>query len=125
MKQIIRGIITFKKQHNAPQKKDIISEIKVYVAEHYNEQISLAELATRFYINPYYLSQIFKQKTGENYLNFLTQTRIGKAKELLENTDLKVYEICRMVGYSDAQHFSRMFEKITGCKPKEYRKNLV
>ncbi|MCZ4152102.1 hypothetical protein BZG21_47830, partial [Escherichia coli] len=43
---------------------------------------------------------------------------------LLENTDLKIYEICHKVGYSDAQHFARMFEKLTGCKPREYRKNL-
>ncbi|MHA6533489.1 response regulator [Paenibacillus sp. BAC0078] len=124
MNQVIRGIIAFKKKHNIPHKKDMISEIKEYVSKHYNEQISLADLAARFFINPYYLSQIFKQKTGDTYLNFLTQIRIGKAKELLETTDLKMYEICQMVGYSDPQHFSRMFEKIAGCKPKEYRKNL-
>ncbi|CQR57820.1 response regulator transcription factor [Paenibacillus riograndensis] len=124
MIQVIRGIINFKVEHNLSQKKDIISEIKLYVSKHFNEQISLADLAARFFISPYYLSQLFKRKTGDNYLNFLTQMRIDKAKELLENTDLKVYEICRMVGYLDAQHFSRMFEKLAGCKPREYRKNL-
>lgn len=58
-------------------------------------------------------------------MNFLTQLRIDKAKELLENTDLKVYEICQMVGYSDTQHFSRMFEKLTGSKPRDFRKNTL
>lgn len=124
MNQVIGGIIAFKKSHNVPHKQDMISEIKEYVSKHYNEQISLADLASRFFINPYYLSQIFKQKTGDTYLNFLTNIRIAKAKELLETTDLKMYEICQMVGYSDPQHFSRMFEKTAGCKPKEYRKNL-
>lgn len=124
MVQVIRGIIAFKLEHHIPKKKDMISEIKGYVTDHYNEPISLAEVAARFFINPYYLSQYFKQKTGETYLNFLTRIRISKAKELLEGTDLKIYEICHEVGYSDPQHFARMFEKLTGCKPREYRKKL-
>ncbi|WP_270620295.1 helix-turn-helix domain-containing protein [Paenibacillus macerans] len=56
-------------------------------------------------------------------MNFLAQVRIGKAKELLERTDLKVYEICERVGYSDTQYFARLFEKLTGLRPSEYRKS--
>jgi two-component system response regulator YesN len=122
MIEVIKGIICFKLEHHIPKKKDVIAEIKEYVTEHYDEAISLAELSARFFINPYYLSQLFKQKTGDTYLNFLAQVRINKAKELLEKTDLKVYEICKTVGYSDAQHFARLFEKLTGCKPSEYRR---
>nr|WP_276322123.1 helix-turn-helix domain-containing protein [Paenibacillus thalictri] len=123
MLQMIKGIIVFKLEHHITKKKDVITEIKDYVTEHYADAISLTELSTRFFINPYYLSQLFKQKTGVTYLTFLTQTRINKSKELLEKTDLKVYEICQMVGYSDPQHFARLFEKLTGCKPSEYRRN--
>jgi two-component system, response regulator YesN len=125
MIKVFEGIISFKQEHNIPKKKDIIAEIKEYVKEHYNEQISLADLSDRFFINPYYLSQLFKQKTGDTYLNYLAQTRINKSKELLEKSDMKVYEICQMVGYSDTQHFARLFEKLVGCKPSEYRKNLT
>ncbi|MET3547064.1 two-component system response regulator YesN [Paenibacillus favisporus] len=124
MVQVIRGMIAFKVEHHVPKKKDMITEIKEYVTTHYNEPISLADLASRFFISPYYLSQFFKQKTGDTYLNFLTQIRMNKAKELLERTDLKVYEVCQRVGYSDPQHFARMFEKVAGCKPRDYRKNL-
>jgi two-component system response regulator YesN len=123
MLQMIKGIIAFKLEHNISKKKDVIAEIKDYVSQHFAESISLAELSARFFINPYYLSQLFKQKTGDTYLTFLAQTRINKSKELLEKTDLKVYEICQMVGYSDTQYFARLFEKLTGCKPSEYRKN--
>lgn len=123
MIQVIRGIIAFKLEHHIPKKKDIIAEIREYISEHYREPIGLAELSERFFINPYYLSQLFKQKTGDTYLSYLAQIRIGKAKELLEKTDLKVYEVCQMVGYSDTQHFARLFEKLTGAKPSEYRKN--
>ncbi|MBY0215307.1 response regulator [Paenibacillus illinoisensis] len=125
MVEVISGIIEFLLEQRTPKKKDMISEIKEYVTDHYDESISLAELAARFYMNPFYLSQYFKQKTGETYLNFLTHIRISKAKEMLEQTDLKVYEICHKVGYSDAQHFSRMFEKWTGFKPRDYRKSLA
>ncbi|TVY07912.1 response regulator [Paenibacillus cremeus] len=124
MIQVIRRMIAFKLEHNIPKKKDMITQIKDYLSKHYNESISLAELAARFFISPYYLSQFFKQKTGDTYVNYLAQLRIGKAKELLEKTDLKVYEICQLVGYSDTQHFARLFEKLTGCKPSEYRRNL-
>ncbi|MFS0724297.1 helix-turn-helix domain-containing protein [Paenibacillus sp. 1P07SE] len=124
MIQAIRRILQFKEEHHVPKKKDIIAEVKEYVNAHYNEQITLAELSARFFISPYYLSQFFKQKTGETYVNYLTRIRINKAQELLEKTDLKVYEICQLVGYSDGQHFARMFEKLTGCKPRDYRKNL-
>ncbi|MFC5447463.1 response regulator [Paenibacillus aestuarii] len=125
MIEVIQGIINFKLKHNMTKKKDVIAEIKKYVTEHYNESISLAELSTKFFINPYYLSQLFKQKTGDTYLNFLAQIRINKAKELLEKTDLKVYEICETVGYSDTPYFARQFEKLTGFKPSEYRKNAL
>ncbi|OPH50030.1 DNA-binding response regulator [Paenibacillus ferrarius] len=123
MLQMIKGIIAFKLEHNIMKKKDVIAEIKEYVSKHYADAISLAELSARFFINPYYLSQLFKQKTGDTYLTFLAQTRINKSKELLEKTDLKVYEICQMVGYSDPQYFAKLFEKLTGCKPSEYRRN--
>lgn len=121
MIHVIREIIALKQEQN--KKKDIISEIKEYVIEHYNESLSLAELSARFFLNPYYLSQLFKQKTGDTYLNFLAQIRINKSKELLVKTDLPMYEICHMVGYSDTQHFTRVFEKLTGVKPREYRKS--
>ncbi|GLX66326.1 response regulator [Paenibacillus glycanilyticus] len=124
MVQVIQEIIAFKLEHNIPKKKDIIAEIKDYVSTHYDEPISLADLAARFFISPYYLSQLFKQKTGDTYINYLAQCRIGKAKELLEKTDLKVYEICQKVGYSDKQYFARLFEKLTGSRPSDYRKNL-
>lgn len=104
------------------KKKDVISEIKQYVLEKYNSNVSLAELSNRFYFNLHYLSQLFKEKTGQTYLEYLTQVRIEKAKQLLLQSDYKVYEISQMVGYSDTTHFSKLFEKATGCKPSEYRK---
>ncbi|MBB6694843.1 helix-turn-helix domain-containing protein [Cohnella xylanilytica] len=122
MIQVMRGILAFKREHRIPKKKNLIAEVKEYVSKHYQESITLADLAARFYLSPIYLSQLFKQRTGDTYLNYVVQVRIDRAKELLENTDLKVYEICQKVGYSDTQHFARLFERLTGSKPSEYRK---
>ncbi len=117
----IDGIIS-QKLRSIPRKKDVIAEIKEYVAAHYAGNITLADLSARFFLNPYYLSQLFKEKTGDTYLSYLVGVRMAKAKELLEETDLKVYEICQTVGYSDTNHFSKLFEKQNGCTPSEYRK---
>ncbi|MDO3408937.1 response regulator [Saccharibacillus sp. CPCC 101409] len=125
MIEVIGSILAFKTKHRIPRKKDIIAEVKEYVLLHYGEAITLADLASRFFISPYYLSQLFKQKTGETYINFLGRVRVERAKELLEKTDLKVYEICAEVGYSDTQHFARLFEKLTGLKPSEYRRSRL
>ncbi|KRF02317.1 hypothetical protein ASG89_25060 [Paenibacillus sp. Soil766] len=120
--QATERIIEQKLTRSTPKKKDVISDIKEYVAVHYNSNITLADLSARFFINPYYLSQLFKEKTGDTYLSYLMGIRIKKAKELLEETDLKIYEICQMVGYADTNHFSKLFERMNGCTPTEYRK---
>lgn len=103
-------------------KKDTITEIKKYISDNFNKEIGLAEISSRFYMNPSYLSQLFKEKTGETFLNYIMKIRINKAKELLQNTDMKIYEICEYVGYSDTNYFSKLFEKLEGCRPSEYKK---
>jgi YesN/AraC family two-component response regulator len=107
---------------NIPVRSDIITEIKKFVIDNFNRDVSLTELSARFFMNPSYLSQLFKEKTGETYLNYVMKIRINKAAELIKNTDLKVYEICEMVGYTDTNYFSKLFVKIIGCSPSEYKK---
>ncbi|RKL64884.1 hypothetical protein CR203_23790 [Salipaludibacillus neizhouensis] len=104
------------------QERDVIFEIKKYVADNYHQNISLADLSARFYLNPHYLSQLFHEKTGQTYLNYLMRIRVNHAKELLDQTDMKIYEICEAVGYIDTTYFSRLFEKFVGCKPSAFRK---
>lgn len=107
-----------------PEKKDVIEEAKEYMNRNFTREISLNDISERFFINPYYFSQLFKKKTGETYQSYLTSLRISRAKKLLEETDLKIYEVCSMVGYSDTNHFNKVFERIAGIKPSEYKKNL-
>ena len=109
-------------KNTVPEKRDVIEEAKEYMCRNFNKNISLKELSERFFINPYYFSQLFKKKTGETYQNYLIKLRVDRAKKLLEETDLKIYEICELVGYTDINHFNKIFERVVGRKPSEYKK---
>lgn len=118
----VSGILELKRKENGNRNKDVVVRIKEYIQSHFSSEISLNEIAGKFYLNPYYLSQLFKKKTGMTYQNYVTMLRMEKAKQLLRE-NRKVYEVCEQVGYSDTAYFSRIFEKTVGCKPSEYRKS--
>lgn len=99
-----------------------LAEIKEYLDAHYTEKIVLEDLAERYYINKYYLTKIFKETYGSTISNYLIAMRITKAKQLLRFTDMTVDEVGSAVGMGDANYFSRMFRKVEGISPREYRK---
>lgn len=99
-----------------------LAEIKEYLDEHYTEKIVLDELSEKYYINKYYLTKIFKETYGSTISNYLIAMRITKAKQLLRFTDMTVDEVGSAVGMGDANYFSRMFRKVEGISPREYRK---
>lgn len=102
--------------------KGIIWDIKDFVEKHYDEELTLDLLAGKFFINACYLSQLFKKEFNCGFLDFLTRFRVEKAQRLLLQPELKVYEVGSMVGYSNQRYFSKVFEKLTGYTPNEYRK---
>ena len=93
-----------------------------YVQQHYHEPITLEQVceATGFSVS--YFSALFKKETGEGFVKYLTRVRISHAKELLQQTNLSVAEICARVGYNDIKHFTQMFKKETSLSPAQYRK---
>lgn len=106
---------------SAGSRRDLISEARDYIQGHYMQNITLNEISEHFYVNPYYFSQLFKKKTGTSYQKYLTELRMKRAEVLLRETDLKVYEICEQVGYTDTNYFSKLFERSTGRKPSAFR----
>lgn len=98
-----------------------IREIQIYMNQHLGENISLQNLAEQFYFHPNYLSRLFKEKTGENFSEYLTRIRVNKVKELLDSTDYKIVEICEMVGYDNPRYLSKVFKQYVGMTPREYR----
>lgn len=91
-----------------------------YVEEHYAEDFTLDTLADKVFLTRNYLSQIFKQATGENFNNFVTKVRMEKAKELMLSGHYKLYEISHKVGYKNTAYFSQLFKKYTGFIPSEF-----
>ncbi len=92
-----------------------------YLKEHYNEQVTLNEVARNIYVSTYYISRMFKKELGKNFVDYLNEIRIEKAKELLKDVQYKAYEIAEMVGIPDAHYFSKLFKKYVGVTPTEYR----
>lgn len=101
----------------------VIGETQRYIRENYSRDISLDDVSREANISPYYFSKLFKDSTGQNFIEYLTNIRIEKAKELLLTTESSMKEICLMVGYSDPNYFSRTFKKNVGVTPTEYKEN--
>lgn len=121
MHSIIKSAIDYIRSEREKRSKKRIEMVKLYINDHYNEQITLNDVADYVGLNSSYLSNLFKEEEGENFSDFLLNKRIGIAKSLLKNPKYKVYEIGIMVGYEDAVSFERAFKKKINMSPKEYR----
>lgn len=109
-------------QRKAAGKKQNLQMLKEYLDENYASKITLDMLAERFYINKFYLTRIFKEQFGESINGYLLQVRITKAKQGLRFTDKPIEEIAHECGMHDANYFSRIFKKVEGVTPGEYRR---
>lgn len=98
-----------------------IRETLHYIREHYNEELSLHDAARYVYRSPEYLSRLFKAETGEKFSTYLMIYRLEKARDLLRNTDLRIYEIADAVGYTTPSYFSKLYRKYIGETPEETR----
>lgn len=102
----------------------LIDTVKIYIDENYNKDISLEDVAKHVSLNPSYLSRFFKHHTNCKFIDYLSKLRVEKAKEMLQDNKIKVYEICDRVGYKNIQHFYKVFKNFTGYTPSEFRKHI-
>ncbi|SFC31649.1 AraC-type DNA-binding protein [Butyrivibrio sp. YAB3001] len=100
-------------------------EISSYIHNHYNEDISLDSLSEQFFISSSYLSREFKQITGFNLSNYIQLTRIKNAQYKLVSSNEKISAIASDCGFSSFSQFNRVFNKLTGTSPREYRQSAV
>jgi two-component system response regulator YesN len=100
---------------------ELVSKAKDYIQAHYDKQITLESICAHISISKNYFSSLFKKETGMNVWDYLTIVRIEYAKKLLANTTLKNYEISEQIGYENPSYFTKMFKKLTGVLPQEYR----
>ena len=102
---------------------DIIKTAKKYIDDNFAKDISLDDVSRKVNISPYYFSKIFKEEVGLSFIEYLTNIRIEKAKELLTESDMSMKEICGACGYTDPNYFSRSFKKNVGVTPTEYKES--
>jgi len=96
-----------------------------YIHEHYNEQVTLNEVAENIYVSTFYISRMFKKELGKSFVDYLNDVRIEKSKELLKDVRYKTYEVAEIVGIPDPHYFSKLFKKYSGMTPSEYRESLA
>ncbi|MCG1021532.1 response regulator transcription factor [Sutcliffiella horikoshii] len=102
-----------------------MEKIEEYLRANYQQDITLQEIADRFYLSREHISRKFKQEYHETITDYVTRIRMEKAKELLANPRSKIYEIAYHIGYHNEKYFSKVFKKFYGVTPNEYRTSLV
>jgi len=104
--------------------RQTVLQVKDYVDRHYFEDLSLNTLSKRFLAESSYLSKAFKLAVGDNLMLYIAKKRIERAKEYLKQDELSITEISQLVGYGDYAYFSRVFRKLTGASPREYKEGV-
>jgi len=104
--------------------KYLVNRALIYLKEHYAKNISLKTLSEELYISTWYLSKLLKKETGNNFIDILNNIRVEEAKKLLADPKYKIYEIAEVVGFSDVTYFYRLFKKLTGMTPMEYKNSI-
>ena len=112
-------------EHYEQLEADTIHQIKQYIMKHSHEDISLETLGRKVGLSPIYISKMFKEKLGINYIDFLTECRIEKAKKLMADPEKSLKEITFEVGYHEPNYFSKVFKKMVALSPTEYRKTVL
>lgn len=119
--ELPQQIIQLRAQKSQQEARPIL-EAKRYMQQHYQEALRLEDVSSVVGFNATYFSVLFKNETGQNFMDYLTELRINKSKELLCMDKLSVQDVAEQVGYRDLKYFSRLFKKITGVSPSDYRK---
>jgi YesN/AraC family two-component response regulator len=115
----INGI---KNRRSNREKNDAIEKIIQFIQQNYmHGDLSLNYLSDQFHLSVSHLSKMFKDYTGGNFIDYLMEIRIDKSKELLSGSSEKIRDIAESVGYTNVNSFTRIFKKITGLTPSEYR----
>ena len=103
----------------------VIAKARAFIDRNFNRELTLEEVSREVHVSPYYFSKLFKEQTGENFINYLTLRRVETAKQLLADGRLNIKNICTEVGYNDPNYFSRLFKRFEGVTPTEYREQML
>jgi two-component system response regulator YesN len=111
-------------QHHKRSFRLVIKKACDFAEKNYMQEISLSQIADFAGLSVSHFSALFKQHTGDSFVNYMNKFRIEKAKQLLLEPDLKIYHVADMVGFSSMPYFNRVFKNLIGLSPNEYRKGM-
>ncbi len=118
-------IFEIQKDEQKSRSDYIVAQVKQHIGRNIQKELSVYSLGEFVHLNPIYLSRLFKQSTGMNLSEYIINERIKEAKRLLENKEMKIHEIAQAVGCTSSNYFSRLFKKVTGITPQEYRSRMI
>ena len=122
---IDRVISLFERLECSTQESGIVSRVCKYVLDNIDEEISLKIVSDSLFMNKSHISEVFKQKTGISFIEYLTLVKMERARKLMTDGRLKTYEIAELLGFKDIEYFSKLFKKNTGLTPTEYRQSII
>ncbi|OPH46626.1 hypothetical protein BC351_14155 [Paenibacillus ferrarius] len=122
---IADSLAEYNGRKQAERTTDLIGRIRQYVNEFLNEELSLTKISELVHLSSPYLSRMYKQTTGQGLLEYVTEVRMNRSKQLLRTSDHKIQDIAALVGLDSAAYFTRLFKKETGVTPQEYRESTV
>lgn len=105
----------------AAMQSNAIRNAKIYIDEHLGDDVQLNTVANYVYLSPNYFSTYFKKETGKRFSEYVIERKLIKAKKLLWNRDMKIYEVAEQLGYDNPRYFSDFFKKHTGLTAKEFQ----
>lgn len=122
IKKVLDATLECRESVSRKRYSDLLKEAVSYIEHHYEEEdISLNQVAASVNISPSHFSTIFSKEMGETFIEYLTNVRMERAKQLLRSSTMKTAEIAYAVGYKDAHYFSYLFKKVQKCTPREFR----
>ncbi|WP_066307736.1 response regulator [Bacillus sp. FJAT-29814] len=121
LSQAISNIFKETEEENRIPVSRKFQDILKFIDENLSREITLGHIAEHVYLNPQYVGQLFKSELGTNFTEYITEERLKRAKKLLKDTNLKVYEVAQLSGYKSPKHFMTVFKQETGMTPKEFR----
>lgn len=122
--ELVKSVAAINANHHRTE-DDVIHKVKEYVGKMLHENITLKDISSKFHFNRSYLGQKFKNHENMSFNEYLFIQRMERAKVLLEQTDLKIYEIANEVGYTEIDWFYKRFKSYTGVSANEYRKMVA
>lgn len=121
LKKLEDGLCAKLPEYKSSHKNYLVENAKRYVKDHLNERIVLQDIADAFSVSPNYLSQLFKKFENIGISEYISNMKIQKSQELLRDGNLKIYEVADILGFESAFYFSKVFKKVTGISPKDFR----